>query len=562
MADTAQTVTLPFSLNTLNELTPTQKMAGIVAIALAIALLVGIWTWSKSVEYSVLFSNISDRDGGQIVASLQQMNVPYKFSDGGSAILVPSSQVHDSRLRLASQGLPKGGLVGFEVMENQKLGASQFLEQMNYQRALEGELSRSIQSLQAVEAARVHLAIPKASAFLRDEQKPTASVVLNLYQGRVLDPGQVAGIVHLVASSVSQLSPANISVIDQNGNLLSQNTDNARDALLDPTQLKYLRELEQSTIRRIETILEPVVGPGNVRAQVAADVDFSQTDQMAETYGPNPPPNTSIRSQQMSESGNAAPGAGGIPGALSNQPPVPATAPVSTPPVASPPNAANATGAANPTGGAANSSTVANTANSSRNSTTNYELDKTIRHTKGASGIIKRLSVAVVVNQKKTPPDKEGKTKTLPLTPEETQQVTSLVREAMGFSKDRGDTLSVANVSFTAGEKEVIESPPLWKDPSFVSLGRESLKYLFVAIAAYLFWIRGIKPMFVAWVGAAEERRKALALENQIQEEIHEHAIAPPVRTFDDKVNEVRDLAAQNPKAVANIIKGWVNSNE
>lgn len=569
MADTAQVATFPFSLDAIKELTPTQKLMGGVAIAVAIAILFGIWTWSRSAEYSVLFSNISDQDGGQIVTSLQQMNVPYKFSDGGNAILVPSTQVHDIRLRLASQGLPKGGLVGFEVMENQKLGASQFLEQMNYQRALEGELARTIQTLQAVQAARVHLAIPKSSAFLRDEQKPTASVVLSLYQGRALDPGQVAGIVHLVASSVSQLTPANISVIDQNGNLLSQNTDNSRDASLDPTQLKYLRELEKSTIRRIETILEPVVGTGNVRAQVAADVDFSQTDQMAETYGPNPPPNTAIRSQQLAESGNAGPSAGGVPGALSNQPPVPATAPVTSPPVASPPNAAGTTatntgtGTGTGTGGTTgNANNLANTTNGSRSSTTNYELDKTIRHTKGASGIIKRLSVAVVVNQKKTPPDKDGKSKSLPLTPEEIQQITNLVREAMGYNKDRGDTLNVANVSFTAGEKEIIEETPVWKDPAFLALGRESLKYLFVAIAAYLFWVRGIKPMFIAWVGAAEERRKALALENQVKEEIHEQTLAEPIRTYEDKVSEVRDLAAQNPKAVANIIKGWVNDNE
>lgn len=236
MADTAQT--LPFSLNTLNELTPNHKLGGIVAIAMAIAVLVGVWTWSKNVEYNVLFSNISDRDGGQIVASLQQMNVPYKFSEGGGAILVPAAQVHDARLRLASQGLPKGGLVGFEIMENQKLGASQFLEQVNYQRALEGELARSIQSLQAVQAARVHLAIPKTSAFLRDEQKPTASVVLNLFPGRAIDASQVAGIVHLVASSVPQLMPTHISVIDQNGNLVSQNADNTRDhGLTDAAQI-------------------------------------------------------------------------------------------------------------------------------------------------------------------------------------------------------------------------------------------------------------------------------------------------------------------------------------
>ncbi len=332
MASAAQTVILPFSLEILSSLSPIQKLGALVTLAFAIALLVGAWMWTRSIDYSVLFSNISERDGGQIIVSLQQMNVPYKFSEGGGAILVPAGLVHDARLKLASQGLPKGGLVGFEVMENQKLGSSQFLEQINYQRALEGELARSIQSLQAVQGARVHLAIPKSSAFLRDEQKPTASVVLNLHPGRSLEASQVAGIVHLVSSSVPQLNPASISVIDQNGNLISQNQDLARDAGLDPTQLKYLREVETSYIKRIEAILDPVAGTGNVRAQVTADLDFSQTEQTAESYKPNPSPEAAIRSQQSAESGSTTPGATGVPGALSNQPPVPATAPKTTPP--------------------------------------------------------------------------------------------------------------------------------------------------------------------------------------------------------------------------------------
>ncbi len=544
MAGPAQTATLPFSLETLNELTPNQKVGGIVAIALVIAILVGAWMWSKNVEYSILFSNISDRDGGQIVASLQQMNVPYKFSEGGGAILVPAAQVHDSRLKLASQGLPKGGLVGFEVMETQKLGASQFLEQVNYQRALEGELARSIQSLQAVQAARVHLAIPKASAFLRDEQKPTASVVINLYPGRVLESSQIAGIVHLVASSVPQLAPTNISVIDQNGNLVSQANDTSRDAGLDPTQLKYLHDLEQSAIKRIETILEPIAGSGNVRAQVAADVDFSQTDQMAETYTPNPTPSTAIRSQQTAETGSGTPSASGVPGALSNQPPVPATAPITTPAAPGTPNPANA----------------ASASNTSRNATINYELDKTIKHTKGGSGVIKRLSVAVVINQKKSAPDKDGKVKSSPLSAAEMQQITELVREAMGFNKERGDTLNVANVSFNASEREVIPDAPLWKDPELIAMARESVKYLVVAFIAMLLWSKLLKPLFQAWMNAADERRKMLARANEAQ--VAEESIGAPRREYDAKLASARDMAKQDPKAVANVIKDWVSGNE
>ncbi len=547
MANAAQTATIPFSLETLNQLTPNQKLGGLVAVAVAIAVLVGAWMWSKNVEYSILFSNISERDGGQIITSLQQMNVPYKFSEGGGAILVPAAQVHDARLQLASQGLPKGGLVGFEVMETQKLGASQFLEQVNYQRALEGELARSIQSLQAVQGARVHLAIPKASAFLRDEQKPTASVVVSLYPGRVLEPSQIAGVVHLVASSVPQLTPNNISVIDQNGNLISRAIDASRDAGLDPTQLKYLRDLELSTIKRIEAILEPITGVGNVRAQVAADVDFAQTEQMAETYTPNPTPNTAIRSQQTAESGNATPGAIGVPGALSNQPPVPATAPLTTPAAPGTPGAANTTNGLQPI-------------NSSRNATTNYELDKTIKHTKGGSGAIKRLSVAVVINHKKSAPDKEGKVKSSPMSTAEMQQINELVREAMGYNKGRGDTLNVANVSFTPDEREIIPEAPFWKNPELLAMARESVKYIVVALVALLLWNKILKPLFQTWMKAAEEKRRMLELANQ-EKEI-EQGMTSPRREYDAKLAGARDLAKQDPKMVANVIKGWVSGNE
>ncbi|MGL4408530.1 MAG: flagellar basal-body MS-ring/collar protein FliF, partial [Zoogloea sp.] len=286
-------------LENIRNLSQRQKLAAATALAASIALIVGVLLWSRQPDYSVLFSNLAEKDGGAVVASLQQQNVPYKFSENGSAILVPAAQVHDLRLRLAAQGIPKGGLVGFELMETQKLGLSQFHEQVNYQRALEGELSRTITSLAAVAGARVHLAIPKQTAFLRDEQKPTASVMVNLHQSRSLDKAQVAGIVHLVASSVPNLTNDNVSVIDQDGNLLTKKSDPLRMATLDATQIKYTRELEDGYIQRINDLLTPLFGTGNFKAQVTADVDFNQTEQTAETYRPNTAPDQqAIRSQQ------------------------------------------------------------------------------------------------------------------------------------------------------------------------------------------------------------------------------------------------------------------------
>jgi len=541
MASAEQATAIPLSLQAFNRLTMSQKLGAMVVVALSVALLAGTWLWSRSIDYSVLFSNVSDRDGGDIIASLQQMNVPYKFSEHGSAILVPATQVHETRLKLASQGLPKGGLVGFEVMDNQKLGASQFLEQVNYQRALEGELARTVQSLAAVRGARVHLAIPKQSAFVSDEQKPTASVLVYLQPGRTLEPSQISGIVHLVSSAVPQLAPENVSVVDGNGNLISQSRDPLRDAGLDPTQLKYEHEVEAGYVKRIETILEPFVGAGNVRAQVTADLDFSQTEQMAESYQPNPAPDTAIRSEQTSETGNAVPGAVGVPGALSNQPPVPATAPITTPPAAG-------------TGQAGRQPV-----NFNKNATINYELDKTIKHTKGVPGSIKRLSVAVVVNYKNSPSGNGGKTRSTPLSAAEMKQINDLVHEAMGYSKARGDTVNVVNTSFTPStvEKEAVPEIPLWKNPEILAMAQEGIKYLLLVIVALLLWSRVVKPLLGNLLqpppAVAEEGPGGLVEFEDREAQIQHMA-------YDAKLASVRDLAKTDPKTVANVIKEWSGS--
>ncbi|HMY07563.1 MAG TPA: flagellar basal-body MS-ring/collar protein FliF, partial [Accumulibacter sp.] len=256
-----------------------QKVLLMVALAAVIALLVVAALMFRQSDYKILFSNVTERDGGAIIAALEQMNVPFKFNDSGSAILVPANRVHDIRLRLATQGLPRGGAVGFELMEAQKFGISQFAEQINYQRGLEGELARTIQSIGAVQLARVHLAIPKPSVFMREEQKPSASVLLNLYPGRTLEPLQIAGIQNLVAASVPQLAPSAVTLLDQSGALISQVKSKLLEAGLDPTQVKYIQEVEASIIKRVEDILTPIVGAGNFRVQIAADIDFSQAEQ-------------------------------------------------------------------------------------------------------------------------------------------------------------------------------------------------------------------------------------------------------------------------------------------
>lgn len=557
MADTA-TATAPFSLAAFNRLDNRGKLLAMAGIALMVAFLIGGLLWLREPSYAVLFSIQDEKDGGQIVAELQRQNIPYRFSDDGHTILVPQTVVHDTRLRLAAAGLPKGGLVGFELLENQKLGVSQFAEQINYQRGLEGELARSIQSLAAVKGARVHLAIPKQTAFLRDEQKASASVLVSLYPGRTLEPIQVAGIVNLVAASVPQLNPLNVVVIDQDGRLISQQKDPLKEIGLDPAQLKYVREVETSYVKRIENILAPLVGANNVRAQVAADIDFSQTEQVAETYKPNPPPDTAIRSQQTSESGNGGGNqAIGVPGALTNQPPVPATAPLTQPPVAGAntgvPSTPNAPNAANANAGNATASAAEPY---TRNATINYELDKTVRHTKDAPGAVRRLSVAVVVNQRK---GADAKAKPVPLTAAELKQITDLVREAVGIDSKRGDTLNVANAPFTpeAAGGENIPDTPLWQNPRLIAMALEAGRYLLFALAAFWLWTRVVRPLLNR-VGASASPA-AVSPEPTFHEAgLHASGAAP---SYDEKIVIAREMAKQDPKAVAQMIKNWVDGN-
>lgn len=538
-----------------------------VGVAAVLAVMTGVWLWSQAPQYRVLFSNFSDRDGGAIVASLQQMNVPYKYSDGGTAILVPESQVHDIRLKLASQGLPKGGNVGFELMENQKLGVSQFLEQVNFQRALEGELARSIQALAAVQAARVHLALPKASVFVRDQQKPTASVLLNLHPGRALDQAQVSAIVHLVASSVPELPIKNVTVVDQNGNLLSDTDKKPNGNGLDPTQLKYVQEVQQSIVKRIESILTPIVGASNVRAEATADVDFSSSEQAAEIYKPNGTPDSAaIRSQQSSESRSNEPlNASGVPGALSNQPPAPATAPLNAP--------ASAPGAQAPAGQQA----PAGPSNAQKDLTVNYEVDKTVRYVQQPMGGVKRLTVAVVVNYRKVV-GKDGQVTMKPLTEAEKTQITDLVKEAMGFNKDRGDSLNVVNSPFAGEDKQAEPEVPLWKRPEAIPLGMTIAKYLVGAlIILYLFFafLRPLLKKVKAQLIPPEEAKKieedgedAIVrigqnqADGEEQTQLLEQEGVNKQRSYHDNLEAAKALARSDPKVVANVVKAWVGGNE
>ncbi|WP_067700857.1 MULTISPECIES: flagellar basal-body MS-ring/collar protein FliF [unclassified Erwinia] len=538
-----------------------------IAAAAAIAIVIAMVLWAKQPDYRVLFNNLSDEDGGAIITQLTQMNVPYQFDDKGGALMVPADKVYELRLRLAEQGLPKGGAVGFELLDKEKFGISQFSEQVNYQRALEGELSRTIETLGPVKNVRVHLAMPKPSLFVREQKSPTASVTLMLQPGRALDQGQINAITHMVSSSVAGLPPGNVTVVDQAGHLLSQSDNAGRD--LNDAQLKYATDVENRFQQRIEAILNPIVGNGNVHAQVTAQIDFNSREQTDEQFKPNSDAkNQAVRSRQSSDSeqiGGQYPG--GVPGALSNQP-----APANTAPITTPNNSANGQNAANAANnGAAKQGTSASTASSTpsntrRDDTTNYEVDRTILHTKMNVGEVQRLSVAVVVNYRA---DAAGKP--IALTDAQLKQIENLTREAMGYSDKRGDSLNVVNSPFTESA-ETGGDLPFWQQQSFIDQMMEAGRWLLVLIVAWILYRKLVRPQLRRRAEQDKAAADAVAFNSQKRDEGEDEAVS--VKLSKDEMDQerksqhrvsaevmsqrIREMSENDPRVVALVIRQWM----
>ncbi|EML0361199.1 flagellar M-ring protein FliF [Providencia rettgeri] len=535
------------------------KIPLMIAAAAAVSIIVALLLWLRSPDYRVLLSNLSAKDGGDIVGQLTQMNVPYQIADNGSAILVPADKVHELRLKLAQSGLPKGGNTGFELLDKEQFGISQFSEQINYQRALEGELSRTIESLSPVQSARVHLAIPKPTLFVREQKLPTASVTVGLLPGRMLDEGQINAIVHMVSSSVTGLTASNVIIVDQAGRLLTNN-DNSQQSV-NSAQIKMTKEMESHLKQRIEDILSPLVGRANIHAQVTAQMDFSKVEQTSEEYKPNQTPDSAaIRSRQNSQSmQNNNGGTGGVPGALSNQPVSAPNAPIET-------NKDNKDG----TQTANNRNSVSN---SQSDETTNYEVDRKISHTQRQIGVVDRLSVAVIVNYHSQ--DGENGPEMKPLPPEMLQQIEALTREAMGFSTARGDSLNITNSLFT-NETPVEEVPSLLESPQFIAQLLDYGKILLIAIIAWFMWRFGIKPQWVKYrktqqaqadaeVFVATQMKTPLVVDEVIDEDMDEQTRRRLTRqrvSAEIQSQRIREMAEKDPQIVAMVIRQWLGKSQ
>jgi flagellar M-ring protein FliF len=394
---------------------------------------------------------------------------------------------------------------------------------LTFQRGLEGELIRSITSLAAVEDARVHLALPNQNGFFREQQKPSASVLLTLRAGRTLDRAQVAGIVHLVSSSVPELEPKAVSVLDQSGALLTANSDGTTAAGLDAQQLQYVNQIESGYAKRIAELLEPIVGRDNLRATVTADVDFSQSEATSEEFKPNQGADASIaiRSQQTTEqsgAGSAMPS--GVPGAASNQPPLAATAPL--------------TGASQPLQAAQGGSVGSGSAR--RDATTNYEVDKTVRVTRNASGIVKQV----------------------PLTPEELDKMTALVRETIGFKENRGDTVKVINAPFKVDVEKPVDVP-LWKQPEVIDMLRAAAVPAGLVLVALVVFFGMVRPTIRAAFAPPPAPAPGANLDAVVDDEQTLAMPALPGPRRSDRLESARQLAKENPAAVANIVRGWMS---
>lgn len=529
-------------------------------------------------DYRVLFANVNEGDGAAIITALQQMNVPYQFTEGGGAITVPQNLVYETRLKLAGQGLPKAGNVGFELLENQKFGTSQFVERVNYLRGLEGELARSVSSLGQVKSARVHLAVPKPSAFVREQERPSASVILTLHPGRVLDSPQIAAIARLVSSAVPGMRAQEVSIMDTDGGVLGANA--MRQEGLDPSQLKYTAELEAALNRRVAAILEPLAGKDGFRAQVSVDLDFDERERTSETFGKNAPPNQAIRSQLSIESNGGKTGSSGVPGALTNQPPESARAPIT----------AEAKGENLRAPGSIETGTSGSDEASSRNEkTVNYEVDRAIERIKSSKGQLRRVSAAVVLDYKYEKGAKVNASRSVPYTAQEIQQINALVRDAIGFVQRRGDTVSVANLPFSEEPVAVEDTSRLSPDlvSQLVRYGAIALGLLFAYFAIARPLMRPvplppidpdlpdspqgraaqrmreeIKDMDLSWAMEQEAKRaQELRVEREIEaqmERMREREVASKAK-FEDVVAYATQYATEQPDDTALLLRAWVS---
>ena len=529
------------SLGSVVRIPAVRQIMLLFGVAAAVAAGFAIVLWSQQPGYTMLYGDMTSGEAAEVADALRTAGVEFKLDRSGN-VLVPESDLHTARMQLAGQGLAAGGASSIQSIESD-FGTSQFMETARYQHALETELGRTIASLGAVREARVHLALPKQTAFLRDQKAASASVLLHLFRGRSLEPGQASAIVNLVAASVPDLVPKNVTLIDQYGSLLSSGEQSDLDQQA-TTQFNYTRRIEDNLKARIEDLLTPLVGAGRVRAQVAADMDFTVEEAASELYSSG---QTNIISERVNEQNrldNEATAAG-VPGALSNQPPTAAT----------------------PGTPAANTEGSERTVNISQDRATNYQPNRELRYQRNQPGQIRRLSVAVLVDASPA----EGEETATPLSDADIERYTALVREAVGFNEGRGDTVVVMNEVFrTPAAIETPEAPPLWEQPMLRDILKQVLGALVVLAIAFGIvrpMLRNVMSDGSASSGVAGQyiagSGGSVSLASGGAAQIGGAASAAiPGPSYDEKVAAAKNITGHDPARVAQVVKKWVATEE
>jgi len=549
------------AMKSLAGLSMARQLGLMLGLAFSVAIGIAVVLWSQTPSYSLLFASVAEQDASEIMDALDKLDADYKVDSSSGAIMVSTSDVRKLKLKLAAQGLPRSDSVGYELLDKESgFGTSKSAEAIRFQRALEGEIARTIIAIDSVKTARVLLALPKQSVFVRQRKKPSASVIVHLFQGRRLEKVQVEAIVHLVASSVPLLEAGQVTVVDQKGRLLNAK-DSSAGMAMNTKQFEYKNQLEEHLMQRIENILTPILGNG-MRTQLSADVDFTVTERTQELFNPDLP---ALRSEQTTEEQNTLSSVQGVPGALSNQPPPAGVAPEV------------ATGDNGTTAGASQPKAT------SKSATRNFELDKTITHTRMASGVLRRLSVAVVVDNQHILQE-DGSSISQPYSQEAINHLTKLVKQAVGFDGNRGDSVTVSNVAFRAPEKlEALPEIPLWKQPWFM----DAMKQL-AAVLVVLFLVFGVlRPTMRALVSKEEAKKAAQTAaegaQTQAQYDENGNPVAVPAeapeetdfasmetedlllleapQSYEKRLEYVQKLVDEDAKLVAQVIKTWVTQD-
>ncbi|WMJ69113.1 flagellar basal-body MS-ring/collar protein FliF [Stenotrophomonas sp. 24(2023)] len=526
----------------LQSLQITRRLGLMAMIAVAVAAGLAVFFWSQKPGMVPLYTGLDQKATAEATDLLRAAQIPFELNPATGAITVPEKNLHDARLKLAGSGLTDSGKLGFELMERDPgFGVSQFVESARYQHALETELSRTINTLRPVRDSRVHLAIPKPSAFTRQRDVASASVTLELRGGQQLERSQVDAIVHMVAASIPDLSPERVTVVDQNGRMLSVSDPNS-EAAINAAQFEQRRRQETSFNQRIRELLEPMTGPGRVNPEVSVDMDFSTTEEARELYNGEP---AKLRSEQVSENNSSTPGPQGVPGATSNTPPGPAAAPAPQ--------------------------TAQTPTESSKNATRNYELDRTLQHTRQPAGRIKRVSVAVLLDNVPRP-GANGKLAEQPLSAAELTRIEGLVKQAVGFDAERGDTVSVMNAPFVR-DTTPVEGPKWWELPQV----QDGLRLLLGAVVVLALLFGVLRPALRAITGSSKKNDE-LALEPHsadvqlVDDEgsplpalaadrahlSRQDALALPVDSYEERLRMAREAVKTDSKRVAQVVKGWV----